>query len=437
MNTNELFSIGLGLEAPWRIASSNLDVNVIPHRLDLRIEAERGALYPCPECGKLCKAHDFAERTWRHLNFFQHHCYVTAPVPRTDCPEHGIKTVTVPWARKGSAFTMFFEAMVMLFARDSSQRCTLLRFVRFANPVAALARYAQEHDTRLWRVIEHYVSKAVSEMDLGNVKAVGLDETASKRGHNYVTVFIDMEKKHKPVLFVTPGKGKDTLAKFKQHLEKQGGDARRVLEVVCDMSGAFIEATKEHFQNAAVTIDWFHVTALVSKAMDEVRRAEAKQTALPKHLRYAILKNPESKMTEKQAEALHELESSNLATAQAYRCKESLAWVRMADTHQSAAWRMTRFVDYWLGELKAGVFEPMRRALATIAGYRSLILRRWKSTYSNARLEGMNGLFQAARARARGYRNTDTFKTMIYLIGAPLGKILDHFTQQLAPTKST
>ena len=53
----------------------------------------------------------------RHLNFFQHHCYVTAPVPRTDCPEHGIKTVTVPWARKGSAFTMFFEAMVMLLAR--------------------------------------------------------------------------------------------------------------------------------------------------------------------------------------------------------------------------------------------------------------------------------------------------------------------------------
>jgi transposase len=236
---------------------STLDVNVSPHRLDLRIEAERGALYPCPECGKLCKAHDFAERTWRHLNFFQHHCYVTAPVPRTDCPEHGIKTVTVPWARKGSAFTMFFEAMVMLFAREM--------------PVAALARFAGEHDTRIWRIIEHYVGKAVSGMDLSQVKAIGLDETASKRGHNYVTVFIDMERKDKPVLFVTPGKGKDTMARFRQHLEKQGGKAERVLEVVCDMSGAFLEAATEHFSNAAVTVDWFHVTALVSRAMDEVR----------------------------------------------------------------------------------------------------------------------------------------------------------------------
>ena len=98
---------------------------------------------------------------------------------------------------------------------------------------------------------------------------------------------------------------------------------------------------------------------------------------------------------------------------------------------------MTRFVGYWLQELKAGIFEPLKRALSTIAGYRSLILRRWKSTYSNARLEGMNGLFQAARARARGYRNTSTFMTMIYLIGAPLGKILSHFTRQLAPAFST
>jgi len=422
MDTNAIFSVGLGLEAPWRIVSSALDVDVVPHRLDLRIEADRGALYPCPECGKLCKAHDFTERTWRHLNFFQHHCYVTAPVPRTDCPEHGVKTITVPWAREGSRFTMFFDAMVMILAREM--------------PVAPLARFVNEHDTRIWRIIRHYVSEAVSEMDLSDVKAIGLDETASKRGHNYVTVFIDMERKEKPVLFVTPGKGKDTLMRFKAHLRKQGGKPERVLEVVCDMSRAFIEATKEHFENAAVTVDWFHVTQLVSQAMDEVRRAEAKQEKLPKHLRYALFKKPD-KLTDAQTEALYELETSNLATAEAYRCKETLAWVREATTEQGAKWRMTRYVSYWLDELRAGVFEPLRRALTTIAGYRGLILRRWRSGFSNARLEGLNGLFQAARARARGYRNTETFMTMVYLIGAPLGKVLDQFTKHPTPTKST
>ncbi|RLA16002.1 MAG: ISL3 family transposase, partial [Gammaproteobacteria bacterium] len=46
------------------------------------------------------------------------------------------------------------------------------------------------------------------------------------------------------------------------------------------------------------------------------------------------------------------------------------------------------------------------------------------STYTNARLEGFNSLFQAARARARGYRNEQTFITMIYLIASPISQIL-------------
>ena len=80
-----------------------------PHCLGLYVEAERGGLSPCPSCGKACPAHDFAEKTWRHLNFFQHHCHLHARVPRTQCPEHGIKRIEVPWARPGSDFTLLFE----------------------------------------------------------------------------------------------------------------------------------------------------------------------------------------------------------------------------------------------------------------------------------------------------------------------------------------
>jgi transposase len=40
--------------------------------------------------------------------------------------------------------------------------------------------------------------------------------------------------------------------------------------------------------------------------------------------------------------------------------------------------------------------------------------------HANAKLEGYNGLFQEARARARGYRNVENFITMVYLIAAPI-----------------
>ena len=142
----------------------------------------------------------------------------------------------------------------------------------------------------------------MERIDLTRVKAIGLDETAAKRGQTYVTVFIDLDRKHKPVVFVTPGRGKDTVARFKAFLAEHGGSPNRIVEVVCDMSGAFLAAVGETFENAAVTVDWFHVVQMFTKAVDDVRRAEAKHSKLPKALRWAILKRADGRLTEAQAE---------------------------------------------------------------------------------------------------------------------------------------
>ena len=146
MRTEDIFALGLGLAQPWKLLNQRLDTEKIPHELHLEIGADRGTGYPCPRCGKTCKAHDFQDFTWRHLNFFQHHCYITASVPRVRCPEHKVKQVTVPWARKGSSFTLLFE------------------------------------------------QAAMSRLDLSSLKAFGLDETKSRKGHRYVTVFIDLDR---------------------------------------------------------------------------------------------------------------------------------------------------------------------------------------------------------------------------------------------------
>jgi len=90
-----------------------------------------------------------------------------------------------------------------------------------------------------------------------------------------VTVFIDLDRSEKPVVFVTPGRGKETVVKFRAFLAEHGGSPSRIAEVVCDMSGAFIAAVGESFENAAVTVDWFHVVQLFTKAVDEVRRGRS------------------------------------------------------------------------------------------------------------------------------------------------------------------
>lgn len=411
MNATDLLTLGLGLSAPWRVVAQSLDLEKKPSELRLEIEAARGERYPCPVCAESCKAHDFAELSWRHLNFFQHHCLIKARVPRIRCSEHGLRRVNVPWARPGSGFTLLFEQAVMVLAREM--------------PVNAVARYVGVTDKRIWRVVTHYVLKAMGQLDLSALCGIGLDETATKRGHNYVTIFVDMDRETRPVIFATPGKGKECLKTFATYLTGRKGKPENVTEVVCDMSPAFLAAAEETFGNAAVTVDWFHVVQIFTKALDEVRRLEAKEVKLPKATRWAVLKGLEARRSEEQTAALKELEERGLATATAFRVKELLRWVRQAETRRGASWRASRFFDFaqeLVGDSK--ILEPVRKALNTFQGHLPRILRRWESLLSNARLEGLNGLFQAARSRARGYRNVTNFITMIYLIGAPITQLL-------------
>ncbi len=412
MDATDVLSLGLGVTPPWRLVGQRLDTDKHPRVLEILLEAERGAMFSCPECAKACKAHDFKEFTWRHLNFFQHHCLITAKVPRTNCPEHGVKRVKVPWARDGSGFTLLFEQAAMALVREM--------------PVLAAARIIGITDKRLWRIVEHYVAKALRSLGLCTLVAIAFDETASKRGHNYVTVFIDADRKKKPVVFATPGKGKATVKEFRAFLEEHGGDGGRIKEVVCDMSPAFIAAVGEEFPGANMTVDWFHVVQLFTKAVDAVRKAERTLVRMPAATRWAVLKAADGKLTAKQAAALAELEASDFLTAKAWRIKEKLRWVRQAETPRAARWRLTHFLRHARDRVgHSPLFEAVRKALDTVENHWERILERWTSTHSNARMEAMNGLFQAARARARGYRNTATFISMIYLIGAPLGNIFN------------
>jgi transposase len=140
---------------------------------------------------------ELAERkTWRHLNFFQHQAYLTARVPRVPrvrCDKCGIKTVDVPWARPDSGFTLLFEAMLMAMIP--------------AMPVAAVARNVGEHDTRLWRVVHYYVEQGRERADMSSVTRVAIDETAARRGHNYIRLFVDIDQAR--VLFATGPRWRD------------------------------------------------------------------------------------------------------------------------------------------------------------------------------------------------------------------------------------
>ena len=65
MEDRDIFSLGLGLRAPWEVVAQHLETEKTPHELHLELAADRGSLFPCPKCGKTCPAHDFKELRWR------------------------------------------------------------------------------------------------------------------------------------------------------------------------------------------------------------------------------------------------------------------------------------------------------------------------------------------------------------------------------------
>jgi len=201
---------------------------------------------------------------------------------------------------------------------------------------------------------------------------------------------------------------------------------RKILEAVCDMSPAFLSGIKTSLPNAEVTVDWFHIVQHFTRALDDVRKSEGEIKSLPKHLRWAVLKKGDNNnLTANQQNAIGELLEQGLDTATAWRIKERLRWIRLANTPRAAKWRITRFINYartLIGD--NSILEPVSKSLKTLEKHANRVIRRWTSTYTNARLEGLNSLFQAARARARGYRNSQTFITMIYMIASPVASII-------------
>ncbi len=392
MRDTDLFQTALGIKEPWYV--DRIEFLEVEKRIDIYLDFRKGGRFQCPMCGAEVKAYDTTDKEWRHLNFFQHEAYLKARVPRIECSEHGIKQVELPWTRQMSGFTLLFEAFIMALAKSM--------------PVTAIGRLLNETDPKIWRVVEHYVDNAIEGQDLSELKKIGVDETASKRGHNYVTLFVDLEEKK--AVYVTEGKGADTFTAFNKHLIEHKGKAEEIKDISCDMSPAFIKGAGDTFPEASITFDKFHVVKMLNEAVDKVRRAEQKEYPALKKTKFIWLTNPNN-LTEKQRTKLIDIEKINQNLTQAYRIKLAFQDI-FYQTKENAEESLKA---WYLWAISSGL-EPIIEFAKTVKNHWEGILRWFESKISNGILEGLNSLIQAAKAKARGYRTIKNLKTIIYLL---------------------
>ena len=396
MRGTGLFERALGLEEPWYVEGTEFDA--VGRRLDIHLNFEVGGTFRCGGCGAGgCKAYDTRARSWRHLDFFQHRAFLHAPAPRVSCAECGVRRAELPWARSGSGFTLLFEALAVTLAAEM--------------PMRAVSRIVRENDTRLWRLVRHHVEAAREAADHSGVRAVGVDEKAIRRGHDYVTLFADLDARR--LLFVTEGRRAGALAEFRSDVEAHGGSAGGIEELCMDMSAAYMKGARASFPDAEVTFDRFHVVKLLNAAVEGVRRAEQRERPDLKRSRWLWLWSPDRLTGAERARLAGLLDPSRVAleTAEAYRLKLSF----------QEFWRLPpelgrRYLTDWCDRARASGLGPMVRVADTVRRHSSGILRWLHSRISNGMIEAMNSLIQAAKVRARGYRTTDNLITMAYLV---------------------
>jgi len=298
-------------------------------------------------------------------------------------------------------FTLLFEALVIQLVK--------------VMPVHQVCQIIGTYDNKVWDILTRYTEKCRELSDYSEVKKAGMDETAARRGHDYVTLFVDMQEKK--TLFVTEGKSNETIKEFVTDLEQHDGNALNIEQASCDMSPAFIKGVEENLPNADITFDKFHVIKIINEAVDNVRKEEVKTNPILKDSKFVFLKN-QANYTDKQKEKYQEISMSklNIKTFKALQIRESFQQIYQSE-HKGSFEILLHKWYFWATHCR---IAQMVEVAKTIKRHWTGIVNYANSRMTNGILEGFNSIFQAAKAKARGYKKIETIKAIIYILTGKL-----------------
>jgi transposase len=432
-----------------------------PGRVVVTVALRRRRLQ-CPKCSYLTwhrenKQHH--DSTWRHLDLGVWRLEIHARLRRLRCPEHGVHVEGVPFARDGARFTRDFENLVAWLATktDKTATCRLTR-IDWAT---------------IGRVIKRVADELIDTDRLTGLFEISIDEVAWRKGHKYLTLVGDHRRGC--VVWGTEGKGQAPADEFFDELDPLSAEApapagqpswqpepaiivpfgpcptvpagqglpgawitdgteldprmfaraSRLTAVSMDMTGGYAKSVREHAPQATIVIDNYHVVALATKALDEVRRehwnelrhaGEADAAKQFKHDRWALLKNPHD-LTDRQATILAAIRAGGGKLARAWAMKE-MARAIFAPGLTVAA--VGELLDRLLARLSRCRLRPFIRLGRTIRKHRDGILAARRLKLSNARAEAQNNKVKLIVRRAFGFHSAQAALALVHLTCGPI-----------------
>lgn len=397
MQDTALYQYLLGLQSPWTVSRVNLDVK--GQQVDVWAEHPEDAAWACPHCAKTLPLYDHAEeRAWRHLDSCQFQTYLHARIPRVACSEHGVGQVLVPWAAPRSRFTLLFERLAI----DVLRQCD----------VSGATRILRISWDAAWGLMERAVTRGRHRKMRTVVRRIGVDETATAKGHCYLTLVCDLEEG--TVEHIAEDRKQESLEGYYAGLAQEQLDG--IEAVAMDMWEPYIQATRARVPDAAekIVFDRFHVMGHVAKAVDTVRKQEHRERMASgddtlKGSKYLWLYSREN-VPARRRDEFNALMRQALKVGRAWAIKEALRrlWHYVSP---ASGWKFWKRWYFWATHSR---LTPIRKAARTVRGHIDNILTYYQHPVTNAMSEGLNSQIQKIKSMACGFRNTQNFKTAIY-----------------------
>lgn len=403
---NAHYRLLLGLDEAWNVQNADLDLEASRVVIDVR---HAGGKLCCPECQQACtKADSAPTRRWRHLDTMQFETIVEARVPRSKCPECGVKTTTVPWAGKHSRFTLMFEAFA-------------IRVLEAASNIKKASQLLKLSWDTTHALMERAVDRGLEHRQEEPIEYIGIDEKSFGSGQDYVSIMVDLDRSR--VLEVAKDRTTETCNTLWSSLSESQRSG--VLAVATDFWKAFSNSTHQQAPQAEIVHDRFHISQYLGEAVDLVRRKE--NQSLKKlgddslvGTRPLGLYNMDNLEQEKQS-IITGLQRAAVQTSRAWAIKEMF---RDFWAYRSQAWAEKFFTRWYAWAIRSRL-APIKKVAVMLKKHLSGLLAYFRHRITNAKSEGFNSRIQAIKSAARGFRSFNNYRIRILFYCGRLNLIPD------------
>lgn len=356
----------------------------------------------CSGCGRKGPCYDrLRERWFEFVPLWAIPVFLVYAMRRVDCPWCGVKVERVPWSEGKHQTTLSYRIFLASWAKRLSWKETSLIF-------------GTSWDT-VFRAVQWVVQWGLTHREIGEIEAIGVDEIAFRRGHEYLTLVYQIDAKCRRLLYVAQDRTESSLRGFFDMIAEP---SLQSLRFICtDMWRPYMNVIAEKAEGVVHIFDRFHVMKKFGEKINKVRVDEVKELKrkgkgeVLKNSRWCLLKRPEN-LTEQQAIRLKDLLRLNLRSVKAYLMREDFQrfW-----EYESPTWA-GKFLDQWCTRAMRSKIEPMKDMARTLRRHRPILLN-WfwaRGEISNGSVEGMNAKAKLAMKKAYGFKSYETIEIALY-----------------------